>query len=169
MKFMKEALEQAKIAWHAGEVPVGCVLVDRASKTIIARSCNATNKTKNGTKHCEFLAIQQVIDQFGVSRLSDCILYVTVEPCVMCSAALRYAGIFECVFGCGNDRFGGCGSVYNFHKPAPGLNLPELKCRSGLLADKAIAVLKDFYAKGNPNAPDEKRARVLNVDGPLSV
>ncbi|CEL95472.1 unnamed protein product [Vitrella brassicaformis CCMP3155] len=92
-------------------------------------------------------------------------LYVTVEPCIMCAAALQCLGLKKVFYGCANERFGGCGSV-------PGMSIhewvseswPGLGCQGGLLGNEAIALLQRFYARGNPNAPDEKRHRRLQPD-----
>ncbi len=107
---------KAEEALEAGEVPVGCVIV--RGKEIIGRGRNRTNETKNGTRHAEFYAIDQVIQTYPDSYeeiLSQSTLYVTVEPCIMCAGALRHVGIKKVYFGCGNERFGGCGSILDVH------------------------------------------------------
>lgn len=97
------------------------------------------------------------ISRMKLRTLHDVQLYVTVEPCIMCAAALGIMKIGHVYFGCANDRFGGCGSTYDVHKV---LN-HEYSCTGGILKDRAIALLKEFYARGNPNAPEDKRARKL--------
>lgn len=104
---MREALIMAEEALDAGEVPVGCVFVTNGKA--IARARNRTNEWRNATLHAELEAIDHLLPRHR--ELADITLYVTVEPCVMCASALRQAGIGRVVYGCGNDRFGGCGSV----------------------------------------------------------
>jgi len=128
-RWMLEALAEAEGALLEEEVPVGCVIVHTASQRLLSRGRNETNRSKNGTRHCEFLALEamRVHSDPSVRDISpaDCTLYVTVEPCVMCAAALRLAGIGRVVFGCGNDRFGGCGSVLNL-SDSPSLTEAQL-------------------------------------------
>jgi tRNA-specific adenosine deaminase 2 len=103
-----ELIAQAEEALAADEVPVGCIFVkdDQA----IARARNRTNEWRNATLHAELEAIDHLLPNHP-PPLSSITLYVTVEPCVMCASALRQIGIGRVVYGCGNDRFGGCGSV----------------------------------------------------------
>lgn len=116
-KWMRAAMELAKEALKDGEVPIGCVFVEGGM--VIGRGKNATNATKNATRHAEMLAIDEVIglcqgrgeDYKEVFRRA--VLYVTVEPCIMCAAALRIINASVVVYGCRNERFGGCGSIYN--------------------------------------------------------
>lgn len=89
----------------------------------------------------------------------DLVLYVTVEPCVMCTYALLLANVKYVVFGCGNERFGGCGSVLPVHKELNGLD-----CLSGVMGEKAIEVLKAFYAGENESAPEMKRKKKKVLD-----
>jgi tRNA(Arg) A34 adenosine deaminase TadA len=99
---------QAEEALHSDEVPVGCVFIKDGKA--IARARNRTNEWRNATLHAELEAIDHLLPE-NPPPLSDITLYVTVEPCVMCAAALRQIGIGRVVYGCGNERFGGCGSV----------------------------------------------------------
>lgn len=110
---------KARDALEEGEVPVGCVIVYQ--NQVIGTGRNQVNETKNATRHAELVAIDQV-KTWCMSKclsfedvLHDCCLYVTVEPCIMCAAALRFVGIPRVVFGCANERFGGCGSILNIH------------------------------------------------------
>ena len=95
---------------------------------VIGRGRNEVNKTKNATRHAEMVAIDQVQhwckNQFFSFKdvLGECWLYVTVEPCIMCAAALRFMGIPKVVFGCTNERFGGCGSILNIHTDSCSIN-----------------------------------------------
>ncbi|RCI17061.1 hypothetical protein L249_1790 [Ophiocordyceps polyrhachis-furcata BCC 54312] len=137
--FIGEALEMARLALRTNETPVGCVLVHNGS--IIAKGMNATNVTRNGTRHAELMAISALLSvtvdgpgdqasqchnypygqklvpahQVDAGILRDCILYVTVEPCVMCASLLRQMGIKKVYFGAVNDKFGGTGGVFSIH------------------------------------------------------
>ncbi|KAJ3331359.1 tRNA(adenine34) deaminase [Kappamyces sp. JEL0680] len=106
---MHRALELAQEALDAGEVPVGCVFVDPASQTVVAQGRNRTNEELNATLHAELVAMKSMED---IHQTRDLELYVTVEPCLMCAAALRQVGIKHVYYGAANDKFGGCGSVF---------------------------------------------------------
>lgn len=174
--FMRLALEEAAAAMAAGEVPVGCVLVSRQGAcAVLARAGNDTNRSRNGTRHCELVAAEALLaKEGGRAALRDSRLYVTLEPCIMCAAALQLLGVPEVVFGAPNTRFGGCGGVMSVHQlQAPGGHLTRAArdaprgclggfiSRGGVLGDEAVALLRNFYATGNPNAPEEKRHRPL--------
>eukprot|EP00927_Polykrikos_kofoidii_P029730 TRINITY_DN25656_c0_g1_i1.p1 TRINITY_DN25656_c0_g1~~TRINITY_DN25656_c0_g1_i1.p1 ORF type:complete len:256 (-),score=47.13 TRINITY_DN25656_c0_g1_i1:257-1024(-) len=177
-RFMRMALDEARKAKHAREVPVGCVFVDRALGTVLARGGNCTNATRCGTRHCELVAADKVLQEFGRHIFSKCTLYVTLEPCLMCAGALQLLGVPRVVFGGANARFGGCGGVFAVHEmraeekqsgvgvDAPRGALHGFQCRGGVLGDEAVALLKEFYASGNPGAPDEKRHRPLVPEAP---
>lgn len=170
--WMKEALEMAKLALRHREVPVGCVVVDGGC--VVARGCNEVNVTVNATRHAELVAVDQLMRRVNLAgeKLDDtcsrCTLYVTVEPCVMCAHALRLIGLTRVVFGCHNERFGGCGSTMNIHNlptsaplesPARGKELPPLELTVGVCKKEAIALLQLFYEGENPNAPEHKMKR----------
>jgi len=122
-KYMCMALDAANAALHSKEVPVGCVYVRNG--TVIAMGANETNRDKNGTRHAEIVAFDKILKECGVDRsdireyMADVVLFVTVEPCIMCAAALRQMGIIHVVYGCGNERFGGCGSVLSVDTVVP--------------------------------------------------
>lgn len=160
-KWMMKSFDLAKEALKAGEVPVGCIIV--YSDEIIAIGRNEVNETKNATRHAEIVAIDHVLRWSKENNLdsdtvfSKSVLYVTVEPCIMCAGALRQVGILLVVFGCHNERFGGCGSILSIHD-ANILSLgPSFQCIGGVMKEKAIDLLKKFYQGENPNAPEEKR------------
>ena len=109
---MKLALDQAHEAYNAGEVPVGCVFV--LNGTVVGQGRNRTNETLNGTAHAEMVALRDMKDLISQTAHMD--LYVTVEPCIMCAAALRQVGVKQVYFGAGNDKFGGNGTVLEINK-----------------------------------------------------
>src|SRR5216117_1585555 len=109
--FMGEALRQAARAYAAEEVPVGAVIVREGR--IIARAFNQVELLKDATAHAEMLAITQAEAAVGDWRLTDCDLYVTKEPCVMCAGALVHVRIRRVIFGCADPRAGAAGSVIN--------------------------------------------------------
>src|SRR5712672_246135 len=109
--FMREALRQAQKAYAADEVPVGAVVV-REGK-IIGRAHNQVELLKDATAHAEMLALTQAEAAVGDWRLTDCDLYVTKEPCVMCAGALVHVRIRRVIFGCSDVRSGAAGSVIN--------------------------------------------------------
>lgn len=159
--FMKAAIATAEEALKGGETPVACVLVLEGK--VVARGMNDTNRSLNGTRHAEFLAIDQFLRQFPASKMKQTDLYVTVEPCIMCASALRQYGIRTVYFGCGNERFGGNGSVLAIHSDK---NIdPPYPSYGGLYRKEAIMLLRRFYIQENGNAPNprSKGNRELNV------
>src|SRR4029077_8091786 len=114
---MREALRQAKKAYAAEEVPVGAVVVREGR--VIARAYNQVEMLKDATAHAEMLALTQAEAAVGDWRLTDCDLYVTKEPCVMCAGAVVHARVRRVVFGCVDERSGGAGGIMNLlHHPA---------------------------------------------------
>ena len=159
--FMKQAIAVAEQALAEGETPVACVLV--LDGKVVARGMNDTNRSLNGTRHAEFLAINEFLAKFPVTKLAETDLYVTVEPCIMCASALRQYGIRTVYFGCGNERFGGNGSVLSIHSDES-LD-PSYTSYGGLYRKAAIMLLRRFYIQENGNAPNPraKGNRELNV------
>jgi tRNA-specific adenosine deaminase 2 len=150
--FMRQAIEVAEEALAGGETPVACVLV--LDGEVVARGMNDTNRSLNGTRHAEFLAISQFLSKFAISRLKETDLYVTVEPCIMCASALRQYGIRCVYYGCGNDRFGGNGSVLAVHSDK---GLEEgYPSYGGIFRKEAIMLLRRFYIQENENAPNPR-------------
>ncbi|XP_067933387.1 tRNA-specific adenosine deaminase 2-like [Watersipora subatra] len=160
-KWMLKAVEEAEQALKRGEVPVGCIFVHE--NTIIATGSNKVTETKNATQHAEIVAIEDIINTCHAKGLDserifkDTTLYVTVEPCIMCMAALRLVGISSVVFGCHNERFGGCGSVIDVSSEHQLHNQKPVETAGGVFGHKAIALLKEFYKGDNPNAPESKK------------
>jgi tRNA(adenine34) deaminase len=141
-ELMEVALEEARAAAAAGEVPVGAVVV-RAG-VVIARAANRTVRDQDPTAHAEALAIRAASAVLGSWRLGGCSLYVTLEPCAMCAGALVLARVERVVFGAWDDKAGMAGSVGDL------LRHPRLNHRpavlSGVGADESSALLREFFA-----------------------
>ena len=110
-KFMKEAIKQAKKAYDKEEIPVGAVIVKDGK--IIARGYNKKEEKKDTTQHAEIIAIQKASRKIGAWRLQDCEMYVTLEPCAMCTGALIQARLKRVYIGTMDPKTGACGSVLN--------------------------------------------------------
>ena len=116
-RYMQLALEQAQHAWDLGEVPVGAVVVKDGE--VIAEGYNQPIGRHDPTAHAEVMALRAAADKLGNYRLPGCELYVTLEPCVMCSGAMLHARLARVVYGAGDPKTGACGSVLNlFEQPA---------------------------------------------------
>lgn len=159
--FMEKALEMAEKALSIGETPVGCVFV--ANGSIIASGMNDTNKSLNGTRHAELVAISEVLKLHPASVFACANLYVTVEPCIMCASILRQYHIKNVFYGCGNERFGGNGSVLSIHSDF-GID-PPYASHGGLYRKEAVMLLRRFYIQHNEKAPNPrpKKGRELNT------
>lgn len=162
IKWMKEALKVAKMALtDFKEVPVGCVIVYN-DDLIIASSHNKTNLLKNPTRHAEFEAIDIAFEWCKQNNLKwedvfkKSTLYVTCEPCIMCASALRQVNLVNCVYGCNNERFGGCDSVLNVATDDNYNEGNSLKICKGICDDSAIKLLQLFYTYENPSAPEPR-------------
>ena len=135
--FMRQALEEAQLAFEEGEIPIGAVVVCRGQ--IIARAHNEVERLKDPTAHAELLAITAATEYMGGKFLSDCQLYVTVEPCVMCAGALFWARLGEIIYGAGEEKFG-------YRHYAPDLFPRRAKVRGGILAEEAAELMRRFFA-----------------------
>src|SRR4051812_30314646 len=148
--FMGEALRQAMKAFEMEEVPVGAVIVKDGR--IIARAYNQVELLKDATAHAEMLALTQAEAAVGDWRLTDCDLYVTKEPCIMCAGALVHARVHRVIFGCADDRAGAAGSILNV------LQMPALNHRcdvsSGVLQNECAFILQDFFKKKRARPKD---------------
>ena len=141
--YMDLALELARKAYDAGEIPVGCVITD-ASGEVIGRGYNTREETHDATQHAEMEAIREACRSVGDWRLSGCTLYVTLEPCPMCAGGIINSRIPTVVYGAKDENTGACGSVINLfeerygHKPA---------LYGGVRAEQSAELLKDFFKK----------------------
>ena len=138
---MTQALECARRAARAGEVPVGAVLV--AGDEVIAEGWNQPVATHDPTAHAEIMALRAGALRLGNYRLGDCTLYATLEPCAMCTGALLHARIARLVFGAWDLKAGACGSVLDLPRE-PRLN-SRIDVFGGVLIDEAAALLKEFF------------------------
>ncbi len=153
-KYMKEALKQAKKAHALGEVPIGCVIVYQDK--IIGRGYNRRNTDKNTLSHAEITAINKASKFMGDWRLEECTLYVTLEPCQMCSGAIVQARIPHVVIGCMNPKAGCAGSILNV------LQMPEfnhqVEITKGILEEDCSNMLTTFFKELRIRNKAEKEA-----------
>jgi len=139
--FMELALEQARAAGEAGEVPIGCVIVSNGRA--IAQAGNRTLVDRDPTAHAEMLALRQAARALGSERLIDCDLYVTLEPCTMCAAAISLARIRRLYYGAGDPKGGAVENGVCFFS-APGcLHRPEIF--GGIGEREAATLLREFF------------------------
>ena len=155
IKYMKEALKQAKKAYALGEVPIGCVIV--YEDKIIGRGYNRRNTDKNTLAHAEITAINRASKKMGDWRLEDCTLYVTLEPCQMCSGAIVQSRITNVVMGCMNPKAGCGGSILNI------LEMPEFNHQvnviRGVMEEECSQILQDFFKELRVRNKEEKAAK----------
>lgn len=136
--FMRKALDEARVAFDMDEIPVGAVVV--CQNRIIAGAHNLTERLCDVTAHAEMQAITAAANSLGGKYLTDCTLYVTLEPCVMCAGAIGWAQIGRVVFGAADDKRG-------YRQFAPEALHPKTEVTSGVLADACSALLREFFAK----------------------
>jgi len=136
--YMRQALVEARKASDQGEIPVGALIVCR--DRILARTHNLTETLHDVTAHAEMQAITAAAETLGGKYLTDCTLYVTLEPCVMCAGALGWSQISRIVFGAADPRRG-------FQKIAPGALHPKTEVISGVLAEEALELVSDFFKR----------------------
>ncbi|MDR2532571.1 MAG: tRNA adenosine(34) deaminase TadA [Oscillospiraceae bacterium] len=141
--YMLLALEQAKKAAAISEIPVGAVIVD-ADGNIVGRGHNLTEQENSPLMHAELIAIQEAVRNLRTRRLTDCTIYVTLEPCPMCAGAISSARIKRLVYGAFDEKGGACASLLNLydypvnHKPM---------VRSRVLAEECGAILSEFFKR----------------------
>ena len=137
-KYMTLALHEAQKALQEGEVPVGCVIV--SENQIVGRGHNMTEALRDVTAHAEIQAITAAAQTLGGKYLTDCSLYVTVEPCVMCAGAIGWAQVKKVVYGCADDKSG-------FTQFAPNALHPKTSVKSGVLENECRQLMQDFFSK----------------------
>ena len=134
--YMKQALAEANKAYRQGEIPIGAVVVCRGK--IIARSHNLTELLHDVTAHAEMQAITAAAEHLGGKYLTDCTLYVTVEPCVMCAGALGWSQISRIVYGTPDEKRG-------FQRFAPKALHPRTQVTSGVMAEECAELMQRFF------------------------
>ncbi|MEO0136306.1 MAG: tRNA adenosine(34) deaminase TadA [candidate division WOR-3 bacterium] len=139
--FMTEALKEAAKAFALDEVPVGAVAVYK--NQIIGRGHNRTEALQDPTAHAEILALTAAANALHSWRLKDVIIYSTIEPCIMCAGALVLARVKKIVFGARDEKFGGCGSVFNVVNEKK-LN-HQIEVVEGVLKEEAISLMQRFF------------------------
>ena len=135
-KYMREALREAHLAADAGEIPIGAVVVWKGR--IIGRGHNQTEQLHDTTAHAEMLAITAATGTMGGKYLSDCTLYVTVEPCPMCAGAMAWSQLGRVVYGAPDQRRG-----YSLFTPS--LLHPRTEAVGGILQEECVQLMLDFF------------------------
>ena len=141
-RYMRMALAEAKQAFEKGEVPVGCVIV--ANGQIVGRGHNLTETLADVTAHAEIQAITAAANTLGGKYLTQCSLYVTIEPCTMCAGAIGWAQIKRVIYGASDPKAGSCGSLTNLFE-MPYNHKPEVV--SGVLEKECSEILSRFFAR----------------------
>ena len=136
-EYMKMALVEAQKAYDEDEVPIGAIIVCKGR--VIARAHNLTEMLNDVTAHAEMQAITAAASNIGGKYLTDCTLYVTVEPCPMCAGAIAWAQLSRLVYGAEDEKRG-------YHRYAPDVLHPKTEVVRGVCADEATALMKKFFA-----------------------
>ena len=137
-QYMQMALREAQCAFDEGEVPVGAIVV--CKDRVIARAHNLTETLNDVTAHAEMQVITAAANALGGKYLTDCTLYVTVEPCVMCAGAIAWSQMGSLVFGAADEKRG-------YQRYAPQALHPKTVVRQGVLAEDCASLMKEFFKK----------------------
>ena len=135
-RFMRMALEEAHLAYEAGEIPIGAIVV--CKDRVVSRAHNLTETLCDVTAHAEMQAITSAANTLGGKYLTDCTLYVTVEPCTMCAGAIGWAQIPRIVYGAADEKRG-------FHEYAPKAMHPKATVTGGVLEKECRLLMQDFF------------------------
>ena len=135
-RYMRMALDEAQAAFEVGEIPIGAVVV--CKDRVISRAHNLTETLCDVTAHAEMQAITAAANTLGGKYLTDCTLYVTVEPCVMCAGAIGWAQVPRIVYGCADDKRG-------YHDFAPHAMHPKATVVNGILEEECRQLMQDFF------------------------
>ncbi len=139
---MYAALQEAEKALDYNEVPIGAIVVK--DEKMIGKGFNQVEKLKDATAHAEMIALTAAANHLNNWRLEDCSIYVTLEPCIMCTGALLASRISDLYFAAFDPKFGACGSLYNLAEDAKSNH--KLKVYSGIYADESRNLLKRFFS-----------------------
>ena len=142
-RWMRKALDQARVAFEANEVPVGAVVVHQ--DRVIAEAYNQREMLTDPTAHAEMIALTQAAEVLGSWRLLDCILYVTLEPCPMCAGAIVQARVPTVIYGTDDPKAGACKSLYQITDDRR-LN-HQASVMGGVLQEECRAILQEFFAR----------------------
>jgi tRNA(adenine34) deaminase len=135
-KYMQEALKLARIAYEEDEIPIGCVIVSQGR--IIGKGYNQTEKLQDPTAHAEMIALTSACSALGGKYLTDCTMYVTIEPCVMCAGASAWAQLSRIVWGANEEKSG-------FSRIPASILHPKTTTRSGLLSEECKNLMVEFF------------------------
>lgn len=158
VRCMRIALEEAALAAAEGEVPIGAVVV--CEGRVVSRAHNRRELDEDPSAHAEFLALTKAAKALGRWRLTDCTVYVTLEPCLMCAGLMVNSRIDRCVYGAKDPKGGALGTLYDVSHDSR-LN-HEFAVTSGVLEDECAQVLRDFF---RARRKEQKLARRLQQDG----
>ena len=157
--FIQLAMKEARKAFEADEVPVGAIIVDLSSGRVVARAHNQRELLQDPTAHAEVLAITQAAAYYHSWRLTDCALFVTLEPCVMCAGAIVLSRIPKIYYASDDPKAGAYRSVFQVLATPQHNHVPEVQ--GGILSDESAELLKAFFQKkrtkpsnGHPVLPD---------------
>jgi len=148
--WMREALNEAVKAEAAGEVPIGAVIV--LDGVLIGRGHNAPIGLNDPTAHAEIQALREAAQRIGNYRLVNSILYVTVEPCLMCMGALLHARVRQIIYGCADEKFGAAGSLYDLSRDSRFNH--NIEIITGVLEEEGRALLQQFFRKRRGKGAD---------------
>ena len=137
-RYMRMAIAEAQLALASGEVPIGAVVV--AKGQVLARAHNMTETLTDVTAHAEMQGITMAANRLGGKYLTECTLYVTVEPCTMCAGALGWAQVSRIVYGCADEKRG-------YRKYAPGALHPRCSVTTGVLEEECRTLMQEFFRK----------------------
>lgn len=161
--FMREAIKEAEKSLAKEEIPIGCVIVKDGQ--IIGRGHNAREELNQAIMHAEIMAINEANAHEGNWRLLDATLFVTIEPCVMCSGAIGLARIPRIIYGAANQKFGGAGSLYHILTDER-LN-HRVEVEKGLLQEECAAIMQDFFKQGRERKKEAKRLAKATQEGAM--
>ena len=142
--FMSEAIIEAKKAFSVGEVPVGGLLVNNLTQSILVRGYNQINKSNNAIKHCEIILIDEACKKLSSKYLSNTTLFITLEPCTMCAAAISQSHISKVYFSAYDEKYGGLEKLLSFYEKNKNF-LPEIY--GGIHEAQSALLLKQFFKK----------------------
>jgi tRNA(adenine34) deaminase len=148
--FMQAALDEAAIAFAENEVPVGAVIVNRATKQILSRGHNIVEQKHNPLLHAEIIAINQACTVTGSKNLSEYDIYVTLEPCNMCSSAISFAKLGNLFYGASDTKHGAVENNTRFFTSASCFHRPEIY--PGLYYELSASIMKKFFRKIRSNS-----------------